>query len=99
PATKGSLMRAGWALEDPRRRRFVLGSAALSCAVLALLPATAPGSAAAAAPGFSEPGSVGQVYVTGLSPKQPMTLVNSSGQVVSTRRADAQGGLLFRNVN
>ena len=99
PATNSSLMRASWALEDPRRLRFVLGSAALTCAALALLLASVPASAAGAGPGFSAHGSVGQVYVTGLSPKQPMTLVNSSGQVVSTRPADAQGGLLFRNVN
>ena len=91
-------MRAGWALEDPRRLRFVLGSAALSCAALALLLASAPASAAGAGPGFSAHGSVEQVYVTGLSPRRGCRSLNRSGQAVATKRADAQGGLLFRNV-
>jgi len=91
-------MRAGWALDDPRRLCFVLASAALSCAALALLLCSAP-AAAAGGPGFSAHGSVQQVYVTGLKPKERMTLLNSSGRTVANRPADAQGGLLFRNVN
>jgi uncharacterized protein len=92
-------MRAGWALDDPRRLRFALVSVAVSCAALALVLASAPAAAAGSSPGFSARGSVEQVYVTGLSPKRRMTLVNSTGRVVASRPADAQGGLLFRNVN
>jgi hypothetical protein len=66
-------MRAGWALEDPRRRlRLVLGSAALSCAALAVQLVSAPPADAAGGPGFSAHGSVEQVYVTGLKSKQRM---------------------------
>jgi uncharacterized protein len=88
-------MRAGWALDDPRRLRFAPALAAFGCA-LAMLLAAAPASAAG--PGFSAHGSVEQVYVTGLSAHQQMTLLNSSGQTVATKAADAQGGLLFRSV-
>src|SRR5581483_12009825 len=88
-------MRARWALDDPRRPRFGPALAALGCA-LSMVLAAAPASAAG--PGFSAHGSVEQVYVTGLSAQEQMTLLNSSGQAVATKSADAQGGLLFRNV-
>src|SRR3954447_5926073 len=59
----------------------------------------APASAAGqAGPSFSAHGSVEQVYVTGLDPRVQMTLVDSGGKTVATKRADPQGGLLFRNV-
>ena len=83
-------MRAGWALEDPRRLRFVLACAAASCAALVLLVASAPAAAAGSSPGFSAHGSVGQVYVTGLSPKQRMTLAQQhrpGGRHAAGRRA------------
>src|SRR4051794_65830 len=98
-ATNRSLMRAGWALEDPPRLRFVLVSAALSCAALVMLLVSAPAFAAGGGPGVSAHGSVGQVYVTGLKSKQRMTLLNRGGRAVATKTADAQGGLLFRSVN
>ncbi len=53
---------------------------------------------ASAAPSFSAHGSVKQVYVTGLAPGASMTLLNSHGHALATKHADAQGGLLFRNV-
>jgi predicted acyl esterase len=90
-------MRAGRAPEDPRRLRFAPVLAALGCALGMLLAAT-PAPAAGAGPGFSAHGSVEQVYVTGLSPKQRMTLLGPGGLAVATKSADAQGGLLFRNV-
>src|SRR5947207_13542749 len=65
-------------------------------AVLALFCMTA--SAIAAEPSFSAHGSVEQVYVTGLAPNEQMSLVDGSGTTVATQPADAQGGLLFRNV-
>src|SRR3954470_8554931 len=65
------------------------------CAAVFALSAT--GSAAAAAP-FSAHGSVEQVYATGLPAGAKATLLNGSGHKVATKKADALGGLLFRNV-
>jgi predicted acyl esterase len=53
---------------------------------------------AVAAEAFSARGSVEQVYVTDLAPGAQMSLVTRTGRTVARRRADAQGGLLFRNV-
>lgn len=61
--------------------------------VLAFGPAT--GTAAAA---ISAHGSVEQVYATDLEPGAQMALVDGAGKRVRTKRADAQGGLLFRGV-
>src|SRR5947209_12720057 len=47
---------------------------------------------------FSAHGSAEQVYVTGLGPNARMSLLNGAGHTVATQSADAQGGLLFRNV-
>jgi predicted acyl esterase len=38
------------------------------------------------------------VYATGLAPNAQASLLNSGGGTVATQNADAQGGLLFRNV-
>ena len=53
---------------------------------------------AGSAQAFTAHGSVEQVYVTQLPPGQQMSLVNGAGQTVATDKANAQGGLLFRNV-
>ena len=75
---------------------MTLVRACLATAVLtAALAAAAP---AAAAVSFSAHGSQEQVYVTGLTPNQRISLINSSGRVVATQSADSLGGLLFRNV-
>jgi uncharacterized protein len=74
---------------------------ALGCGVLTLL-STAGARAGAASPGgpaFSAHGSVEQVYVTGLSPRARMTLLDRDGRAIARKRADGQGGLLFRNVS
>lgn len=63
-------------------------------ATLALALATG----ASAAQAFDAHGSVEQVYVTGLAPGAQMSLRNHAGRKVATKRADAEGGLLFRNV-
>jgi predicted acyl esterase len=63
-----------------------------------LVTAAHADAARAAGPGFSAHGSAKQVYVTGLKSKQRMTLVDRSGHVVQTKRADGLGGLLFRHV-
>ncbi|HEX6461303.1 MAG TPA: CocE/NonD family hydrolase [Thermoleophilaceae bacterium] len=55
-------------------------------------------TSAAGAAEFSAHGSAEQVYVTGLAPSEQMSLLDPSGNTVATQQADAQGGLLFRNV-
>jgi uncharacterized protein len=70
-------------------RRLVWGVAALTLAFA---------TQAGAAQGYSAHGSAEQVYVTDLAPGAGMTLLNSKGKKVQTGTADAQGGLLFRNV-
>src|SRR4051794_39745124 len=52
----------------------------------------------AAKASFSAHGSVKQVYVTGLGPGARVALLDRAGRKITTKRADAQGGLLFRNV-
>jgi len=54
--------------------------------------------AAASASAFTANGSVKQVYVTGLPANAEASLLKSTGTTVATQNADAQGGLLFRNV-
>src|SRR6266540_3577114 len=54
--------------------------------------------AGAAEASFSAHGSVEQVYVTHLGPGAQMSLLNPAGGTIATKQADAQGGLLFRNV-
>jgi uncharacterized protein len=53
---------------------------------------------AASASAFTVQGSVEQVDVTGLAPNTQASLLSKSGATVSAQEADAQGGLLFRNV-
>ena len=70
------------------------------CAVLALLfviPAAAE-AATGAQPSVNAHGSVEQVYATGLAPDAQASLVDGAGKTVATQRANAQGGLLFRDV-
>jgi hypothetical protein len=67
--------------------------AAAVAAAFALVTGTA-----AAAPSFSAHGSVDQVYATGVEPGAEMSLVDSAGNTVATRKASSLGALLFRNV-
>ncbi|MDQ6835747.1 MAG: CocE/NonD family hydrolase [Actinomycetota bacterium] len=60
--------------------------------------AVAVAGAGAATVPFGAHGSVRQVYVLGLAPGERMSLLNRAGHRVATKRADAQGGLLFRGV-
>ena len=72
---------------------------ALCCGLLALL--LVPGGVVAAgqaAPSFDAHGSVEQVYATGLSPGDRVTLYDGQGREVATKSADSLGGILFRNV-
>ena len=77
----------GDALRRRTRTAAVLGLAALSLLL-----------AAASASAFTVQGSVEQVDVTGLAPNAQMSLLSRSGATLLTQEADAQGGLLFRNV-
>src|SRR5690242_4181147 len=61
--------------------------------VLALLFASS-----ASAASFEAHGSVEQVYATGLPDSAPISLLDSSGQVVQQRNANFLGGALFRDV-
>src|SRR4051812_1040775 len=68
------------------------GWVGLSVGVAALLFA---GTAQAS---FSARGSVEQVYVTGLDGGAQVSLLDRAGRKVAAQRADALGGLLFRDV-
>ena len=74
-------------------RAFVILT--IVCLVAGLTAAT---GASGATPAFTAAGSARQVYVTGLAPAAQMSLLTSGGQTVATQNADAQGGLLFRDV-
>jgi predicted acyl esterase len=73
-----------------RRARLPLAVAAIAFAF--------PTGTASAAPSFEAKGSVEQVYATGLEPGAQVALLDSAGKTVRTKRADQQGGLIFRNV-
>ena len=73
-----------------RTARFPLALAAVALAF------TSGMAAAGAAPAAH--GSVEQVYATGLEPGAQVSLVDGAGKKLRTKRADAQGGLIFRNV-
>jgi len=75
-----------------RGRRAGVGIVAVVAALLALL-LTAAGATA-----FSAQGSAGQAYATGLAPNASVSLLKTTGATVGTQSADAQGGVLFRNV-
>src|SRR4051794_41933651 len=71
-----------------RRRLLPVGAAVLAL----ILGAAAPADA------FDAHGSARQVSVTGLAPGTRVTLLKPSGRKKAGKRADAQGGLLFRGV-
>ena len=55
-------------------------------------------ASAAGASAFNAAGSVDQVYATGLPASAEASLLSKSGATLATQNADAQGGVLFRNV-
>jgi predicted acyl esterase len=73
---------------DRVRRAFAVALLALATCLLA----------AASASAFETRGSVEQVDVTGLPANAEASLLNAKGATVATQDADAEGGLLFRNV-
>jgi hypothetical protein len=74
------------------RRWLALGAAALAFTLLSAAGASAQATT------WSAHGSAEQVYVTGLDPNAEMSLLDPSGKTLATQKADAEGGLLFRNV-
>jgi predicted acyl esterase len=69
--------------------------------IVVLVCLTAGLAAAAPALAASAPvahGSAEQVYAVGLAGSARVQLLNRAARVIQTRRADAQGGILFRNV-
>src|SRR4051812_15854839 len=56
-------------------------------------------ASSAAAASFDARGSTEQVDVTGLTPNAPVSLLDSSDNVVQTRNANSRGGALFRDVS
>lgn len=78
-----------------RSRGRIVATVVSVALVVAALGVT---DASAAGPTFTAAGSARQVYVTGLAPSSSAALVNSAGKVVATQKANALGGLLFRNV-
>jgi uncharacterized protein len=81
---------AAFAARLARRARTSVVCALMACAVCLV--------SAAAASAFEARGSVNQVDVTGLAANAQMSLLSKSGATVATQNADAEGGLLFRNV-
>ena len=73
-----------------RRVRAAVGAVAVTLAF---------GGAAASAEAFDAHGSARQVYVTGLEPGTQTTLLDAEGATVASGTGDAQGGLLFRDVD
>jgi predicted acyl esterase len=71
------------------------GGGALGFALLVVL---AMAGTANAQPPIDAHGSVEQVYATGLKPRARVTLLDRKGREVAARKADRQGGVLFRKV-
>jgi uncharacterized protein len=71
--------------------------AAALLALAALGPADARAAEASPRP-LAAHGSAEQAYATGLPPHARATLTRADGRVVGRARADAQGGVLFRDV-
>ncbi|HEY3833873.1 MAG TPA: CocE/NonD family hydrolase [Acidimicrobiia bacterium] len=82
-----------------RTSALVITIAVSACMAVGAVPsAHAASSAPSTTPTFTAGGSAQQVYVTGLAPFAQMSLLNASGATVATKKADSEGGLLFRNV-
>ncbi len=76
-------------------RRRVLRTGAI---VLLVVGSLAVGSASTPTTSIKAVGSVEQVYVTGLATGAQMSLITPQGQTLHTQKANALGGLLFRDV-
>jgi uncharacterized protein len=70
----------------------------LVAALMAAAGVTAGAVAATSATAFTAAGSARQVYATGVPGSSAVTLLDATGATVATETADAQGGVLFRDV-
>jgi predicted acyl esterase len=70
----------------------------LTALALLLLGVTSLSPDAKAESTVTAHGSAEQVYATGLAPAAQVTLLDGSGGTVATQQADAEGGILFREV-
>lgn len=77
------------------RRTVVLAAVALIALVTVALP---PSLANAVPPTFDAHGSAEQVYATGFTAGTNVALLAADSSIVQSRQANAQGGVLFRNV-
>src|SRR3954468_22756201 len=68
------------------------------CAAAVVIACVLLFGAGVAEAAFEAHGSARQVYVTGLTAGAKTTLLNGSGHKVASKKANALGGLLFRNV-
>jgi uncharacterized protein len=72
--------------------------ATLAFSILASIPAGAAAAGGGATAAFVARGSAEQAYVTGARPGARLTLLDRSGRLVQSRRADPLGGIVFRSV-
>jgi uncharacterized protein len=77
-------------------RLVALATVAAICALLGAATAQAKSHFIRAK--FTAHGSVHQVYATGAAPRSMLRLVDRRGHPVASARADALGGILYRNV-
>jgi len=73
------------------RRRFTIATTLVAALIALLVPAVAGAR-------MSAHGSAAQAYASGLAGGRTVSLVSRRGSVVQRRRADDQGGVLFRLV-
>src|SRR5579859_4324616 len=78
--------------------RLVLTALFFALAALSASAAAAAAAARFAPASYDAHGSVEQVYATGITSSSPLALLDRKGHVVARKQADAQGGVLFRNV-
>jgi predicted acyl esterase len=81
------------------RRPTVAAAVVFASVAITLWAMFAATSVAGAAPRFVARGSAEQAYATGLVAHARVRLVDAAGRTVQTARADAQGGILFRDVS
>jgi predicted acyl esterase len=82
----------------PLLDRRICAALTLLAGLLVVLGTVDPPGASAASSVVAH-GSAKQVWATGLPGKAKVALLNQHGRVVQTERADAEGGVLFRNVS
>ena len=93
----GNMMKTRPTVRTSARAVPILLAVGLAVGSMAVTGASASASAPSK-PTLQAFGSAQQVYVTGLAPSTPITLVDGSGHVIAHRSTNALGAALFRNV-